>query len=123
MHVLYPFFLVFVGGGLGSICRFALSLWLHPYALRFPWATLAANAAACLVLGLMLGWQTQQPVTDARRLLLTTGFCGGFSTFSTFTAETAQLYAGGSPGAAVLNVAANLSICLLCLYLGIRLTS
>jgi len=113
------FLLVFLGGGLGSICRYAIGLWMLPWQGRFPWATLAANGLACLVLGALLGWHLSGSLPERQKLLLATGFCGGFSTFSTFTAETWQLFQNGQPASALLNTVVNLAMCLLCLLLGL----
>lgn len=114
-------FLVFVGGGLGSMCRWGLSLLLQPLVPRFPWATLASNALACLIMGGLLQQQLGSGVTESRRLLLAVGFCGGFSTFSTFTAETLHLWQGGQPLHAILNILANMMICILFLLIGMKL--
>jgi fluoride exporter len=118
-----PFLLVFVGGGLGSLCRYTIGLALQPLLLKFPWATLLANGLACLVLGAVLGLQAQGQLPDTRRLLLATGFCGGFSTFSTFTAETWQCVQNGQYAAAAGNVIGSLTVCFVCLLLGIKLTA
>ncbi len=118
-----PFLLVFLGGGLGSMSRYALVLMLQPWQPRFPWATLLANGLACFALGLFLGWQATGLLSDQRRLLLATGFCGGFSTFSTFTAESWQLFQQGHPVTAALNVAGSLALCLGCLLLGLKLSA
>lgn len=120
---MYAFFLVFVGGGLGSISRYALYLALLPWQARFPWATLAANTLACVVLGAVLGSHWAGHLSDQRRLLLATGFCGGFSTFSTFTADSWQLYQNGQAWVALTNVALNLLLCFACLLLGLKLTA
>ena len=117
------FLLVFIGGGLGSICRYSIGLWIQQTLQpKFPLATLAANALACLVLGMLTGWQLEGALSDQRRLLLATGFCGGFSTFSTFTAETWHLYQSGQTTAALLNTALSLTVCWVCLFLGIKIT-
>lgn len=117
------FFLVFLGGGLGSICRYGIGLALQPQSLKFPWATLLANGLACLVLGAVLGLHLHGNISDQRKLLLATGFCGGFSTFSTFTAETWQCFQNGQYAAALANVAGSLTVCFVCLLLGIKLTA
>lgn len=80
---------VFVGGGLGSLCRYGLTF-LIPSA-SFPGATLAANVLACFVLGFLVSYWQHQMVSDTWKLLLGTGFCGGFSTFSTFSKELVVL--------------------------------
>ncbi|MFN0034066.1 MAG: fluoride efflux transporter CrcB [Saprospiraceae bacterium] len=116
------FLLVFLGGGLGSVCRWGLSLALQPLLLRFPWATLAANGLACFVLGILLGQQLGTGMAESRRLLIAVGFCGGFSTFSTFTAETFQLWQGGQQTLAAANVLGSLVVCFACLILGLKMT-
>ena len=116
-----PYLLVFLGGGLGSLSRFLVGLMIQPLVSRFPLATLTANALACLILGMLIGWQQAQVLGDSRRLLLATGFCGGFSTFSTFTAESWQLFQSGQPYAAVLNILLSLTVSVLCLLLGMKI--
>lgn len=84
-------FYIFVGGGLGSMCRYAMSVWLpRATAAHFPWATLAANALGCLLIGLWLGYLEARP-SRLLALLFVTGFCGGFTTFSTFMNEGSAL--------------------------------
>ena len=123
MPILSHLLLVFLGGGLGSICRWSISLTVQPWQARFPWATLVANALACLVLGILLGLQTNGSLSAEKRLLLVTGFCGGFSTFSTFTAETLQAFQNGHYLSAAANVLGSLIICFVCLLLGIKMTA
>ena len=88
---------IFLGGGLGSIVRFALARWintLHPY--DFPFGTLVVNIVACFVLGLVVGLADhRQIISPAARLFWAAGFCGGFSTFSTFSHETLKLLQQG----------------------------
>ena len=91
------FILVFIGGGLGSICRFGISLFMKNQEYIFPMATLLANAISCIVLGALVGWTMKNGNTsDVQKYLLMTGFCGGFSTFSAFTNETFQLFQDGN---------------------------
>jgi fluoride exporter len=110
--------LVFVGGGAGSVFRYCITQWMQGRSLTFPFATLIANGLACVLLGVVLGRLDQQHATDAERLLIATGFCGGLSTFSTFTADTARL---GTWTWASLNIMANLLVCFACLWAGRRL--
>ena len=121
MHAFFAFLMVFIGGGLGSMCRYGVWLLLRPWQVKFPWATLLANGLACIVLGILLGWQAQAVLSDQRRLLLVTGFCGGFSTYSTFTAETWGLWENGQPALALSNVFINLFVCVICLLIGFKL--
>jgi CrcB protein len=115
--------LVFLGGGLGSLCRYAILVWLQPWHIRFPWATLAANGFACLIIGVLTGLAHQNNLSDPRRLLLATGFCGGLSTFSTFTNETWGLLQSGQTFYAVANIAGSLFLCFSCLLLGLKLSA
>ena len=83
---------VFVGGGFGSALRYGLSLLGNRTPQHFPWGTLAANLLACFVLGVLVHLFQKHPAVGSSgdipwKLLLATGFCGGFSTFSTFALE------------------------------------
>ena len=121
--MIYQCALVFLGGGLGSVCRWGLSLAIQPLMPRFPFATLVANGLACLVMGVLLGLQLATGVVEQRRLLLAVGFCGGFSTFSTFTAETFQLWQNGQQLLAATNVLGSMLICFACLLLGLKIAA
>lgn len=113
------YLLVFLGGGLGSICRFALAQLLREHSAGLPWATFAANALSCILLGVLLSLSLRNGLSLNTKFLLMTGFCGGFSTFSTFTAETYDLFLAGHTGYAFANIAGSLVICLFCIFLGI----
>jgi len=116
-------FWVFLGGGLGSLCRYGIARWLSRYAFAFPWATLAANVLACVVLGFLIGLDVQNKTSTSARLLIMTGFCGGFSTFSTFTAETFQLFEIGHTWQAFSNIFGSVLICLAAVFLGLKLAT
>jgi len=81
------FFWVFLGGGLGSICRYGISKLLSGNHFDFPLATLLANIISCIILGYLFGVTLKAGLTNQAKLLWMTGFCGGFSTFSTFSLE------------------------------------
>jgi len=84
---------LFAAGGLGTVCRYLLSLAVSTRTdTHFPWGTLWVNLLGCAAIGLLLGSGLLDRVrlTDLR-LLLVTGFLGGFTTFSAFAAETAIL--------------------------------
>jgi len=98
---------VFIGGGLGSVARYGIGrLLLTNGKLLFPWATLVANVLACLLLALLVYvWSEKLTAYTWLKPLLIVGFCGGFSTFSTFGYETFELIKTNQMGMAILNVA------------------
>lgn len=99
---------VFIGGGLGSIARYGLARWAITAGREIMWGTLAANVLACLLLGYLAHGAAQESYSPTTRLLLATGFCGGFSTFSTFSLEAFALLQSGRTGLAVLYVVLSL---------------
>ncbi len=117
MHYL----LVFLGGGLGSLCRFGIAQWMAPCKFQFPWATILANMLACLVLGVLVGLNLKNKVSVPMGFFLMVGFCGGFSTFSTFTNETLQLLLTAEWAKALANIFVSLAVCLISLFAGVRL--
>ncbi len=81
-------FLVFIGGGLGSVARYLLSLKLNNMENAIPYGTLLANVLGSLIIGIIFGLVTKTgTISENQTLLLATGFCGGFTTFSTFAYE------------------------------------
>ena len=82
--------IVFLGGGLGSVSRFLLSRWMNQYFTQalIPIGTFTANMFGCFLIGVILAGINKYGYADIRiSLLLATGFCGGFTTFSSFAYE------------------------------------
>ncbi|WP_067145965.1 fluoride efflux transporter CrcB [Pseudotamlana agarivorans] len=80
--------LVFIGGGLGSVLRFLIGKYLNNLDTSIPYGTFAANVMGSLLIGFFLGLAAKNNAfTQQHSLLLATGFCGGFTTFSTFAHE------------------------------------
>lgn len=80
--------LVFVGGGFGSALRYILGKWLNNMENSLPYGTFAANILGSLLIGVILGIALKSnSLSENHTLLLATGFCGGFTTFSTFAYE------------------------------------
>ncbi|RPE00153.1 fluoride efflux transporter CrcB [Aureibaculum marinum] len=80
--------LVFMGGGFGSIARFLLSKYFNSTTSGIPYGTFFANVLGSLLIGLILGLAVKNDtLTQNQTLFLATGFCGGFTTFSTFAYE------------------------------------
>ena len=120
---------VFLGSGLGGVCRLAIGLWAKALVgIAFPLGTFLANALGSFILGMLtvfitkdaswlhkvlpfqLSWHTQH--------LLAVGFCGGFTTFSSFALETFLLMQNRQWLLAGINVVVNLSATLLCVGFG-----
>jgi len=88
--------LVFLGGGLGSVARYWLSLKLNNFENAIPYGTLLANILGSLIIGFILGYSSRTGLlSENQSLLLATGFCGGFTTFSTFAYENHLYIKGG----------------------------
>jgi len=80
--------LVFLGGGFGSTLRYLLGKYLNNTATGIPYGTFAANILGSLLIGIILGMAAKnEAISQQHTLLLATGFCGGFTTFSTFAYE------------------------------------
>ncbi len=94
---------VFIGGGLGSLARYGISLLIPKEVSNFPLATFISNLLACIILAILVKYGLNNKIEDRTMLLAATGFCGGFSTFSTFSLENIRLIQEGFVGVAVLN--------------------
>ena len=123
----HPYVLVFVGGGAGSLLRYVVGR-LIPATLisrPFPIAILSVNILASFVLGAVVGWALNRSVGEEARLLIGVGFCGGLSTFSSFSYDTIVLLQNGRMASALLNIVLNVVFCLLAsvggLWLGQKL--
>jgi CrcB protein len=108
------------GGAAGTLARFGISAWMAPAALRFPFATLLINVVGSFLIGWLSGeWS---PVKDLTvRAALTIGFCGGFTTFSTFSIETVRMLHVGEARRAASYVVASVVLSLSAAALGVAL--
>ena len=84
--------LVFIGGGLGSVCRYLVSEIIFLKKFDFPYPTFISNVLGCFLIGLALGWSIKNSELNSSLIILfTVGFCGGFTTFSSFSQESLNL--------------------------------
>jgi fluoride exporter len=108
---------VAVGAALGAIARWLAGLWLNPRWAEFPLGTLLVNCVGGLLIGMALAWFERTP-DEFLRLLLVTGFLGGLTTFSSFSAESLILLQRGAYVMALLHTGAHLFGSLVCAALG-----
>ncbi len=116
-------FLVFVFGGLGSVLRYftgvLATMWFGP---SFPWGTLAVNLIGCTLIGV---FARVFPLPEngglELRLIFMTGLCGGFTTFSAFTLDAANLWMRGEIGATAAYIAASVILSLIGVAIGLAI--
>jgi len=112
------YIIVFIGAGLGGGCRYWFSAFIQkqfpPY---FPLGTLAVNLIGSFILGLMIfGLDEKEMISPALKLFIGIGFCGGFTTFSTFSFETFNLIRNAEFLFAGLNILGNVALTILGIY-------
>lgn len=113
--------IVFIGGGMGTVMRFLVSK-IIPYSGKgFPWSTFCANLIGCLLIGLLIGYFLRYSIENQSSLVLfaTIGFCGGFTTFSTFAQENLAFIRSGNYSMFLIYSFISLSVGILMVYLGI----
>lgn len=123
--LMHPYVLVMVGGSVGSLLRYSIGRIVPPtlVGIPFPLAILLINIGASALLSVVAGWVVGRASGEAIRLLVGVGFCGGLSTFSSFSYDSAVLLQNGRVGAALLNIVLNVVLCLLVSMGGMALGS
>lgn len=111
---------IFLGGGTGSVLRYCIQLLMHerimPYS--FPWATFTVNLLGSFLIGLFYALSERLNLSIEIRLLLTTGLCGGFTTFSTFSNDGMNLLKGEFYGTFILYTLLSIAIGLVAVMAG-----
>ncbi len=112
--------LVFVGGGFGSVLRYLIGKYLNNPESGIPLGTFTANILGSLIIGIILGLAAKnEAISQNHTLLLATGFCGGFTTFSTFAYENHILLKNGDFTSFALYTIASFVIAFLAVFAGI----
>jgi len=111
------------GGALGAVMRWYIAGFIQRLSgSAFPWGTLAVNVVGSFLLGFLFVWMLERvTVGELARLAVTVGFLGAFTTFSTFSVETARLLQEGALSMALGNVLAQVLICVTLAWLGMQL--
>ena len=120
------YLLLAAGGALGTLARYAVGLMAAPISQSLPWGTILINIAGSFVIG-FFGTLTlahgRFPVSENIRLFVMVGFCGGFTTFSSFSLQTLDLLRGDAMGRACFNIVASVVLCLCAVAAGHGLAS
>jgi CrcB protein len=118
---------IFMGGGLGSVARWAVSNWVARSAGgHFPWGTLAVNVSGSFVIGALAALTNPEgrwAAPLAARQFFLVGICGGYTTFSSFSIQTFALAQEGQWFRAGANILASVALCLVGVWLGHTLAS
>ena len=111
--------LVFIGGGFGSVLRYLIGKYLNNSETGIPYGTFLANILGSLLIGIILGLAAKNnALTENHTLLLATGFCGGFTTFSTFAYENHVFLKAGDFTSFALYTVASFVIGFLAVFAG-----
>lgn len=112
--------IVFLGSGLGGAARHGFNVvTVGMTGLAFPWVIMAINVIGSTLMGMGVSWfRISGDTSQDLRLFLTTGFLGGFTTFSAFSLDTALFYERGTPGTAAIYVTASVFLSLVGLFVG-----
>ena len=111
---------VAAGGALGSVLRTWLGLRIHGV---FPWSTFAVNLTGSFLIGILFHCFGSEEDDANLRFFLIAGFCGGFTTFSTFSLDMLKLLRDGHVGLAAVNMVLSVACCLAAVYAGWRLSA
>ncbi|TDR87301.1 fluoride efflux transporter CrcB [Enterovirga rhinocerotis] len=118
--------LVMLGGALGTLARYLLSLAALPISRELPWGTILVNVSGSFVIGLfgtLTLAQGRYPAPESVRLFVMIGLCGGYTTFSSFSLQTLDLLRSGAMGRAAINIAASVILCVAAVAAGHALAS
>jgi CrcB protein len=114
--------LVFLGGGIGSALRFAISKWLNNNSYHLPFGTFTVNILGSFLIGFLIGMANKNNLLNEQQtLLLISGFCGGFTTFSAFAFENFNFIKTGDYSSLILYTIGSIVVGILAVFLGFLL--
>jgi len=114
---------VFIGGGLGALSRYICVQHIsNKFILNFPFGTLFVNSIGSLIIGFLYKTFETYIIPIELRLLIITGFLGGYTTFSTYSLETVQCFITGNYKQAILNILLNNILCILFVVFGLLIS-
>jgi len=115
---------IMAGGAAGALARYVVdTLATSRYGHAFPWGILLINATGSALLGFLTGLGLHHGFPKTPEAILGTGFCGGYTTFSTFAVDTVELAEAGTPGLAVRSVFANILLATVAAAAGLALAA
>lgn len=117
---MFKIFLVFTGGGIGSVMRFGMTQIFARWSQQFPTATFLTNIIACFIIGIISSYVSKGILSDEHRTFLAVGICGGFSTFSTFSNETVKLMLNNQWATAFFYILSSVFVGLLATYVALK---
>ena len=112
---------VSAGAALGGVSRFLISEWYKIDSTKFPYTTCFINLVGSFLLGMIVAWSIKFPLSNSLKLFLGTGFCGGFTTFSTFSLDWLTLIQHGQASLGIAYVLVSVLGGLLFAWIGFRL--
>lgn len=122
LHIMKTLFYIFIGGGFGSVLRFLISNYTQKLwnINTFPLGTFVVNMIGCFLIGVFTSYFIK--IDNHLKFLLITGFCGGFTTFSTFSAENISLWENGNYFILSLYILLSVIVGLAAVYFGLNMT-
>ena len=119
MNLLKSILFVAIGGAVGSVARFLICQLFNE---SFPFGTLAVNVLGSFIIGMLVGYVAKEQLSPEMKLLLMTGFCGGFTTFSTFALESFSMMNAGDIILAAIYISISVCIGIIAVCLGLQIT-
>lgn len=114
------YLIIFLGGGFGSVLRYVISRYLNNFETNIPYGTLLVNIIGSFLIGIMIGLTLKNNLlTQNQTLFLAVGFCGGFTTFSTFAYENSNLIKNGDYFNLAIYLSSSIVFAILAVFLGL----